>query len=392
MSNPMALQGIKVLDLSRVLAGPWSTQILADLGADVVKVENAAGDDTRIWGPPFLTDGDGQKTDAAYFACTNRNKRSIVLDFTTPEGVETVKALARKADILVENFKAGGLKKYGLDYASLSAENPGLIYCSITGFGQDGPYAHRPGYDFLIQGMGGLMSITGQPDGAPGAEPMKVGVAVADLFTGMYATTAILAALNHRNTTGEGQQIDVSLLDTQIAMLANQASNWLNGQIVPQRMGNNHPNVIPYRVYPVSDGFLIIACGNSSQFARLVSALGAPEMAEDPRFATNEARADNRDAVDGAITDLIADKTRDDVITILEKANVPCGPINTIPDVFADPHVQHRQAEVAMTRTDGAQILATAYPPKLSKTPASYRIAPPVLGGDQQDVLADWLD
>jgi crotonobetainyl-CoA:carnitine CoA-transferase CaiB-like acyl-CoA transferase len=386
-----ALEGLRVLDLSRILAGPWATQILADLGADVVKVESPkGGDDTRIWGPPFLTDGDGHRSDAAYFACCNRNKRSVCIDFATEEGADRVRALARQADILVENFKQGGLARYGLDYETLHALNPRLIYCSVTGFGQTGPYAHRAGYDFLIQGMGGLMSFTGQPDGQPGAEPMKVGVAVSDLFTGMNAVTAILAALQYRHRTGEGQHIDCALLDCQVAMLANQASNWLNGAREPQRLGNNHPNVVPYRVFGAADGHLIIACGNDRQFAKLCTALGRPELASDARFATNEGRIAHRETVDGLISEIVATMTKAETIACLEAAGVPCGPINTVPEVFADEQVRARGLAVAMERPDGAVIHTTAYPVRLSRSPARYRSAPPVLGAHTAEVLRDW--
>ena len=386
-----ALAGVRVLDLSRILAGPWCTQTMADLGADVVKVESpAGGDDTRKWGPPFMESADGGRSDAAYFACCNRNKRSVSVDFSTPEGAGIVKDLAAAADVLVENYKVGGLKKYGLDHDSLKKANPGLIYCSITGFGQSGPYAHRPGYDFLIQGMGGLMSITGQPDGTPGAEPVKVGVAICDLFTGMNAATAILAALNHRQRTGQGQYIDCSLMDAQVAMLANQGSNWLNGAMEPGRMGNNHPNVVPYRAYPARDGFVIVTCGNDSQFERLCAALERPELSADPRFASNEARNNNRGEIDGILSELISALGKDEVIGILEAANVPCGPINTVPEVFGDPHVKSRGLEVRLERPDGSGVGTTAFPAKLSRTPATYRLPPPELGAHNEDVLADW--
>lgn len=389
----MALSGLKVLDLSRILAGPWSTQVLADLGADVVKVESPdGGDDTRKWGPPFIQKADGESAEAAYFSACNRNKRSICIDFSTEEGAKLVRSLAMQADILVENYKLNGLKKYSLDYESIKEINPGIIYCSITGFGQTGPYAHRAGYDFLIQGMGGLMSITGQPDGSEGAEPVKVGVAVADLFTGMYASTSILAALNYRNTTGEGQYIDCSLLDSQVAMLANQASNWLNGNMQPTRMGNNHPNVVPYRVYEVSDGFVIISCGNDGQFKRLGAALGEPELGEDHRFSTNAARIENRSAIDTRLSDLLIKLSRSHVIEILEEARVPCGPINNLSDVFDDPHVIDRGLHVQLERSDGATISSPAFPAKLSLTPASYRSAPPALGADSNSILKDWLE
>jgi len=387
-----ALAGLRVLDLSRVLAGPWATQMLADLGADVVKVESPdGGDDTRKWGPPFMEGAEGKRSDAAYFACCNRNKRSIVLDFRKPEEVETVERLAARADILVENFKVGGLAKYGLDYESLRVGNPGLIYCSITGFGQKGPYAHRSGYDFLIQGMGGLMSVTGQPDGTPGAEPMKVGVAVADLFTGMSATTAILAAVNWRHRTGKGQHIDCALLDSQIAMLASQGSNWLNGGVTPERLGNSHPNVVPYRVFEAKDGHVIVACGNDAQFGRLSAALDRPDLAADARFATNEARIGNRAALEALLGEVIGRLDREDVIARLEAAQVACGPINTVPEVFDDPHVKARGVEVPMERADGMQVRTTAFPAKLSETPATYRRAPPELGEDTEAVLEDWL-
>ncbi len=389
--NNSALHGVRVLDLSRILAGPWSTQILADLGADVVKIESpAGGDDTRKWGPPFLPTTDEQRSDAAYFTCCNRNKRSVTLDFSTVEGANTVRALALKADIVVENFKQGGLAKYGLDYDTLKKLNPALIYCSITGFGQDGPYAGRAGYDFLIQGMGGLMSVTGQPDGQPGAEPMKVGVAVCDLFTGMNAVTAILAALNYRHRTGLGQHIDCALLDCQIAMLANQGSNWLNGGIEPKPLGNNHPNVVPYRVFPASDGHVIVSVGNDGQFARLCTALGLTDLIDDARFSTNEARATHRDQVDTLISHQISKITKRDIIAKLAAVDVPCGPINTIPEVFDDPHVRSRGVDVPLSRDDGTVIHTVAFPAKMSRSPATYRRAPPELGEHNQDILQQW--
>ena len=386
-----ALADVRVLDLSRILAGPSATQILGDLGADVVKIEHpAGGDDTRRWGPPFIDTADGQRADAAYFACCNRNKRSVALDFSQPEDIEILKKMVRVADVLVENFKFGGLEKYGLDFASLQKINPKLIYCSITGFGHSGPYAHRPGYDFLIQGMGGLMSITGQADGTSGAEPMKVGVAICDLFTGLNAVSAILAALHYRNRTGVGQHIDCALLDSQAAMLANQSSNWLNCHLVPERMGNNHPSIVPYRVFEVSDGYIIINCGNDGQFTRLVAALGKPELADDDRFKTNEARCQNRALTDSLIAEALASQTQADVITLLDSVNVPCGPINDIPALFADPQLQARDMEVSLPRTDGALFKSVAYPPKLSETPARYHRPPPALGGDNQEVFDDW--
>ncbi|WP_261398333.1 CaiB/BaiF CoA transferase family protein [Maritimibacter alkaliphilus] len=391
LPGPGALDGLRVLDLSRVLAGPWCAQNLADLGADVVKVESPdGGDDTRKWGPPFVTEPETGRRDAAYYFATNRNKRSIAVDFRQPEGLDLVRDLARQADVVIENFKLGGLRKYGLDVESIREINPNVIYCSITGFGQTGPYAARPGYDFLLQGMGGLMSFTGLPDGVPGAGPMKVGVAVCDLFTAMYATTAILAAVVHREKTGEGQHIDCALFDTQIAVLANQASNWLNGGTVPQRMGNNHPNVVPYRVYPVADGHIIIACGNDRQFRALMGALGAPELAEDARFDSNEARVTNRDAIDAIIEHLLKDTPRDAALQRIEAAGVPCGPINDVADVFADPHVQARGAMVEQTDDTGLTTRSVAFPARLERTPASYRRAPPRLGQNGAEVLSDW--
>ncbi|MEZ5982180.1 MAG: CaiB/BaiF CoA-transferase family protein [Parvularculaceae bacterium] len=296
-AHKTALEGVLVLDLSRVLAGPWASQLLADLGADVIKVERpGAGDDTRSWGPPFLTNEAGETTDAAYYLSANRNKRSVAIDMASEEGADIIRRLAAKADILVENFKVGGLKKYGLDYESLKRVNPRLVYCSITGFGQTGPYAPRTGYDFMIQAMGGLMSITGQPDGAPGAEPMKVGVAVADLFSGMYAANAMLAALRHAERTGEGQHVDVALFDCQIAMLANQASNYLVSGAAPTRMGNAHPNLTPYQVFATADGFIVVATGNDGQFAAFSRVITRPDLPRDPRFANSRSRVEPRRA------------------------------------------------------------------------------------------------
>ncbi len=388
-SQAAALGHIRVLDLSRVLAGPWAAQSLADLGAEVIKVESPrGGDDTRRWGPPFIKTADGTRGDAAYYTTANRNKSSVTIDFSASEGAELVREMASRSDVLIENFKLGGLRKYGLDYDSIRAVNPGIVYCSITGFGQDGPYAGRPGYDFLIQGMGGLMSITGQPPGTPGGEPVKVGVAVCDLFTGMYATVSILAALTWRDRTGEGQHIDCALLDAQVAMLANQASNWLAGGVVPEPMGNNHPNVVPYRAYPTSDGHVIITCGNDSQFQRLCGALGVDDMAANPKFRTNEDRIVNRDALDARLTALLSGFTRAEAIEKLEAVRVPIGPINALPDVFADPHVKARALEVPTRRPDGTEIPVVAYPARLNRTPATYRKAPPALGDDTDEVLS----
>ncbi|MBI1187606.1 MAG: CoA transferase [Alphaproteobacteria bacterium] len=389
-SPPRALDGVRVLDLTRVLAGPWATQILGDLGAEVIKIEKpGAGDDTRAWGPPFLPGVAGDHGDAAYYLAANRNKRSVTIDFTKPEGADIVRRLAARCQIAAENFKVGALKKYGLDYASLARVNPALVYCSITGFGQDGPYAPRAGYDFLIQGMGGLMSITGQPDGAAGAEPMKVGVAVADLFTGMYATASILAALRHAERTGEGQHIDISLLDSQIAMLANQAMNYFVGGQSPGRLGNAHPNIAPYQVFATADGFLILAIGNEAQFKAFAATAGCATLPEDPRFRSNALRVTNRAALTDALTPVLAAHTTGDWIARLEAAGVPCGPINTIADVFADPHVQARAVEQQMTRGNGATMRLVSSPIRMSRTPPDPRLAPPALGADTDAVLRD---
>jgi len=384
------LAGIKVLDLSRVLAGPWSTQILADFGADVAKIElPGRGDDTRGWGPPFLHGADGAEeagTSAYYLAC-NRNKRSAAIDLAHPDGAALVRDLAARADIVVENFKVGSLAKYGLDYASLAAINPRLVYCSITGFGQTGPYADRPGYDFVAQGMGGFMSITGE-EGGP---PLRAGVAMADLSTGLYATVSILMALRHADATGVGQQIDVSLLDTQIAMLANQAMNWLVGGIVPGRMGNRHPTVVPYRTFDVADGTIIIAVGNDGQFRALCTELGMPELV-DPRFATARLRQINRDAIEALVLDRVRGEPALALIDRLVACGVPAGPVNTIDQVFADPFVAARGTVHSFVRDDGVTVPTVAYPAKLSATPAGYRSAPPHVGEQTRSVLRDWLD
>ncbi|ANY18352.1 CoA-transferase [Bordetella pseudohinzii] len=388
-----ALQHVKVLDLSRVLAGPWAAQTLGDLGAEVIKVERpGTGDDTRAWGPPYVTDPAGQPTgESAYYMCANRNKLSVTIDFTQPEGQALVRQLAGQCDVLIENFKTGGLAQYGLDYASLSALNPRLVYCSVTGFGQDGPYAHRAGYDFLIQGMGGLMSITGQPDGAPGAGPMKVGVALTDILTGLYASTAILAALQAREHTGRGQHIDLALLDVGVACLGNQAMNYLYSQTAPRRMGNGHPNTAPYQDFPTADGHMILAVGNDGQFARLCAAIGRPEWASDPRFAANAARLANRqELIEGLLAITVTRGTRE-WISLLEQHGVPCGPINNVAEVFADPQVQARGMRIAMTHPQAGEVPLVASPIRLSDTPVSYRHAPPQLGQHTDAVLAAYL-
>jgi crotonobetainyl-CoA:carnitine CoA-transferase CaiB-like acyl-CoA transferase len=378
-----ALDGVRVLDLSRILAGPWASQVLADLGAEVIKVEKpGAGDDTRTWGPPFIQGGD-----AAYYLACNRNKRAITIDFTHPEGAALIRDMARESHILLENFRVGGLAKYGLDYASLRANNPALVYCSITGFGQDGPYAARPGYDYLVQAMGGLMSITGQPDGAPGAEPMKVGVAVADLFTGMYAATGMLAALRHAERTGEGQHIDIALFDCQAAMLANQAMNWFVGGAPPTRLGNAHPNVAPYQVFATADGHFVLAVGNDGQFRALCTELGMPALGTDPRYATNGARVAARAALATILAEPLRTRTTAAWIEAFERVGVPCGPINRIDEVFADPHAQVRGLSHEMRRVDGVDVTLVASPLRLSRTPPRQDIAPPPIGADTQAVL-----
>lgn len=385
-----ALDGIKVLDLSRVLAGPWSTQILADFGADVIKIELPGnGDDTRAWGPPFLTDADGQPEHgvSAYYLACNRNKRSAAINLADPAGADLIRRLAAEADILVENFKVGGLAKYGLDYASIAAINPRIVYCSITGFGQTGPYKDRGGYDFVAQGMGGFMSITGDEDGGP----LRAGVAMADLSTGMYATVSILAALRHAERTGEGQQIDVSLLDTQIAMLANQSMNWLVGGVVPGRLGNRHPTVVPYKTFDVADGVMIIAVGNDRQFRALCEELGRPELGSDERFATSRARLVNRDAIEAIVQELVRGHRRDDLIARFEAKGVPAGPVNSVKDIFEDPFIEARKTVHRFVREDGVEIPTVAYPGKLSRTPADYRYQPPRVGEQTRDILNDWL-
>ena len=384
-----ALSHIRVLDLSRVLAGPWATQILGDLGAEVIKIEKPGeGDETRHFGPPFLN-ADGVRGDATYFLSANRNKKSVTIDFAKPEGAALVKRLARRCHVVVENFKTGALAKYGLDYESLAAENPALIYCSLTGFGHDGPYKDKAGYDYLIQGMGGLMSITGRPDGAPGAEPMKVGVAVSDLFAGLYSTIAVQAALIHQARTGEGQAIDMALFDCQAAALANQAMNYLVGETVPKRLGNAHPNIVPYQVFATSDGFLILAVANDGQFRRFCKAADIEHLAADPRFVTNAERVGNRDALIAMLKPVFAARSTATWINALEAANVPCGPINSIDQVFADPQAIARGLKVAMNHASAGAIDLVASPLRLSKTPPEYRSAPPLLGENTDAVLGE---
>jgi crotonobetainyl-CoA:carnitine CoA-transferase CaiB-like acyl-CoA transferase len=398
---PQALAGVRVLDLSRVLAGPWCTQVLADLGADVVKVErppgddHPGGDDTRGWGPPFLRDTEGHETgDAAYFLGTNRNKRSITIDIATPAGAALIRKLAARSDVLVENFKVGDMARHGLDASSLLAANPGLIYCSITGYGQTGPYRDRAGYDYAVQGLGGLMSVTGPSraeiaDDAPGGGPQKVGVAVADLFTGMYAVTAILAALRHRDATGAGQAIDLALLDTQVAMLANLGAGYLVTGIAPQRAGNAHQNIVPYQVFEVADGHLILAVGNDAQFQRFCAIAGRPELALDPRFAVNSGRVRHRDVLVPVLAGILKERSRGAWLEALEAAKVPCGPINDLAEVFADPQVRSRAMTVALPHPLAGTARVVASPLKMSLTPVQYRAGPPLLGADTEAVLGE---
>lgn len=397
-STPGALSGIKVLDLSRVLAGPWATQMLADLGADVIKVERpVAGDDTRHWGPPFLKDDLGNDTrEASYFTACNRNKRSITIDMAHPEGQALLRRMAAEADVLVENFKAGGLAQYGLDYDSLKTLNPKLIYCSITGFGQDGPYAERAGYDLMVQAMCGLMSITGHADGQPGGGPLKVGVAVIDVFTGLYASNAILAAINARdsarNGSGTGQYIDMALLDVGMAVLANQAAGFLATGQTPERAGNTHPSLAPYQDFKTSDGNVLLAIGNDGQFARFCAAVHQPAQAQDARFATNTARVQHRTALLAWLQPLMQTRTTAEWIALLEDKAVPCGPINTVAQAFDDPQVQARGIRTALPRTAGdglADVDTVANPMRLSANPVRYHRAAPALGQHTQEVLQE---
>ncbi|URK17278.1 CoA transferase [Thalassospira sp. GO-4] len=389
-----ALSGLRVLDLSRVLAGPWASQTLADMGAEVIKIERpGAGDDTRGWGPPFAKDANGNDTtEAAYYLTANRGKKSLTIDITKPEGQEIVRNIAAQSDVVLENFKVGGLAKYGLDYATLSAINPKLVYCSITGFGQDGPYKDRPGYDFMIQGMGGLMSITGAPDSAPGGQPMKVGVAVADIFTGLYATIGILAALRHRDATGEGQYIDLALLDVQAAVLANQAMNYLTTGNAPGRLGNAHPNIVPYEAFPSADGYLILAVGNDSQFKSFCAVAGLDDLPADERYATNRNRVANRDTLVPLIRQAMVLKTTDEWISALEKANVPCGPINTLDRVFDNPQVKHRGLVKHLDHPTAGTVPTVGNPIRFSKTPITDEKAPPMLGQHSDEILRKVAD
>jgi formyl-CoA transferase len=388
-----ALGHIRVLDLTRVLAGPWCAQNLADLGADVIKIERpGAGDDTRAWGPPYLRDAEGRDTtEAAYYLAANRGKRSVTLDISTPEGQEVVRALARQSDVILENYKVGQLKKYGLDYESLQRETPDLVYCSVTGFGQDGPYAQRPGYDFIIQGMGGFMSITGERDDLPGGGPQKAGIAISDLMTGMYSTIAVLAALTHRDRTGEGQYIDMALLDVQVAMLANMTTNYLASDNPPKRWGNAHPNIVPYQTFATADGHIIVAVGNDAQYRRFVDVGGRPELATDERFATNPMRVRYRDTLVPLLAEMVKTRTKQEWIAALEAAGVPCGPINNLDEVFEDPQVVARGMRIDLPHPSGGKVKLVGSPMRMSATPPAYDMPPPLLGQHTVEVLRGLL-
>ena len=391
MSGP--LSHITVLDLSRVLAGPWCTQLLADLGATVIKIERpGTGDDTRAWGPPYLKDAEGRDTsEAAYYLCCNRGKLSVAVDFITPEGQNIICDLARQADVLVENYKVGGLAKYGLDYASIAALNPRLVYCSITGFGQNGPYADRAGYDFIIQGMSGFMSVTGERDDLPGGGPQKAGVAISDLMTGMYATVAIQAALAHRDRTGQGQWIDSSLFDSAVAMMATMSHNYLVTGTPPQRIGNAHQNIVPYNVFACADGHLILAVGNDSQFAKFCAISGKSEWGADPRFAKNAERVRNREKLVPLIAAVVRTRTQKSWLDALDPLGIPCGPINHMDQVFADPQIVARGMRKALRHPLAGTVPQVRTPLEFSATPLGYDLPPPLLGEHTAVVLRERL-
>lgn len=386
------LSGLRILDLTRILAGPVCTQLFGDLGADVIKVERpGAGDDTRKWGPPYVKDAEGNDTtESAYYLSANRNKRSLAVDVANPEGVALLKRLLKQCDVVVENFKVGGLDKYGLSYAALKEEFPGLVYCSITGFGQTGPYAAQAGYDYLAQGMGGVMAVTGEPEG----EPMKVGIAIADIMCGMYASTAILAAIRHRDATGVGQHIDLALLDTQVAWLANVGLNYLTSGNEPKRLGNQHPNIVPYQVFGAEDGYFILAVGNDSQFRKFCEFAGLDELPDDPQFATNDARVQNRETLIPIIDAATQRQSKRHWLDGLAAIGVPAGPVNKVSEAFADPQVQHREMQINMAHPeagpDGVDLIGN--PVKMSETPVSYRHAPPTLGQHTDDILSELLE
>jgi crotonobetainyl-CoA:carnitine CoA-transferase CaiB-like acyl-CoA transferase len=389
---PGPLADLRVLDLTRVLAGPWATQTLADLGAEVIKIEKPGeGDDTRAWGPPFLTNADGTRGDAAYYLAANRGKKSVAIDMARPEGQTLIRGLAARSDVLVENFKVGGLRKYGLDYQSLKAINPRLVYCSITGFGQSGPYAQRAGYDFMIQGMAGLMSINGERDDLPGGGPQKVGVAVSDLMTGMYAAIGILAAVMHARNTGLGQHVDCALLDTQVAALANLTTSYFVSGKAPGRMGNAHLNIVPYQTFATADGYIIVAVGNDRQFTEYCRIIGVPDLPGDPRFATNKVRVEHRRELEALLIPPMKKRTTAEWVAALEAAAVPVGPINNLDQVFTDPQVLARGLKIRIPRPDGVETATVASPIHLSETPVEYRKAPPALGDATDDVLSGVL-
>jgi formyl-CoA transferase len=391
--NRKALGHIRVLDLTRVLAGPWCAQNLADLGADVIKIERpGTGDDTRSWGPPYLRDADGHDTsEAAYYLAANRGKRSVTLDIASSEGQAVVRELARNSDIVIENYKVGQLAKYGLDHESLKACKPDLIYCSITGFGQDGPYSHRAGYDFIVQGMGGFMSLTGERDELPGGGPQKAGVAISDLMTGMYATIAIMAALSHRDRSGEGQYIDMALLDVQVAMLANMNTNYLASGVAPTRWGNAHPNIVPYQTFATSDGHIIVAAGNDGQYRRFVAAGCQPELADDERYATNPMRVRHRQILVPLLAEMVKTRTKQEWISALEAVGVPCGPINNLDEVFENPQVTARGLRVDLPHPSGGTVKLVGSPMRMSATPPQYDRPPPLLGQHTDEVLREVL-
>ncbi len=387
MAGPLA--GVRVLDLSRILAGPWASQMLADLGAEVVKIERpGSGDDTRGWAPPYMPDEAGEPTsEAAYFHGANRGKYSVCIDMSQAEGQQLLRALAAESDVLIENFKVGGLAKYGLDYASLKTSCPRLIYCSITGFGQEGPYAQRAGYDFMIQAMGGMMSVTGEADG----QPMKIGVALADVLTGLYAANAIQAALIHQRASGEGQYIDMALLDVQVATLANQAMNYLATGENPRRLGNAHPNIVPYQAFQTADGYIILAVGNDAQFERFCELAGRPELAADDRFARNSDRVRHREALIPEIESIMAERGSEDWLEALNQRGIPCGPLNARDQVFDDPQVRHRGLQLELEHPLAGRVASVANPIRLSRTPIDYQRAPPTLGQDTDSILEQWL-
>lgn len=385
-----ALSNIRILDLSRVLAGPWATQILADLGAEVIKIERpGSGDDTRGWGPPYLKDTEGRDTrEAAYFLAANRNKKSVTLNVSTPEGQEIIRQLAAQSDVFIENYKVGDMARYHLAYDDLKKINPKLIYCSITGFGQDGPLANLAGYDFIIQGMGGLMSITGERDDLPGGGPQKLGVAFADLMTGVYSTIAILAALNHRNASGEGQYIDMALLDVQVATMANMNMNYLASGAIPKRQGNAHANIVPYQVFRCKDGYMVLAVGNDGQFVKFCEIAGHPELSQDERFTKNADRVRNRETLIPILQDILIGRNVEDWVGPLESSGVPAGPINNIAQTFEHPQVRHRKMKIELPHPLSGVVPLVANPIRFSRTPVSYRAAPPTLGQHTREVLS----